>query len=334
MDSGATGARGALPGKLGEMTSRMYRRVLLPLVLVSGVGMAQKYEPLPPPLTVDPCATQPNPKIPADPKAKPPVCPPPAPAGAAPASPAADPFPFPGSSAPAAQGANPPAAKPSTADQFPFPGSDTPAASGAPDAPAPAKKGSTADQFPYPGETSKSPDAVPEGDTPRYVPDSPVPSGTAPAPKSEAGDDGSSSSSSSSSSSLPTAADDAEPDNTKPADTADTTKKKGRRALPKVSAQSPDERVTEDLNVAKFYSSRGNYEAAYLRSKDATTVMPDDAESHYRLAQAAQKLKKNDEAITEYNLYLKLDPGGDWTKETEEALSELQKAGDDRSRTR
>jgi Tfp pilus assembly protein PilF len=90
---------------------------------------------------------------------------------------------------------------------------------------------------------------------------------------------------------------------------------------------SPDERVTKDLDVAKFYSSHGNYEAAYLRSKDAITVMPDDAESHFRLAQAAQKLKKNDEAITEYNLYLKLDPGGDWSKDAQEALSDLQKGG-------
>ncbi|MEO8871033.1 MAG: hypothetical protein ABI357_09390 [Granulicella sp.] len=310
-----------MPGKLGEMTSRIYRRSLLPLVLLSGVAMAQKYEPLPPPLTVDPCATHPNPKIPTDPNAKPPVCPPPSPATAAPTPSTPDPFPFPGTSAPAE---NPPAAKPSTADQFPFPGSETPATpapSATPDAPpTPAKKGSTADQFPYPGETSKSPDAVPEGDTPRYVPDSPAPSGTTPAPKSDAADD-SSSSSSSSSSTLPTAADDAKPD-----DTANTVRpKKGRRALPKVSALSQDERVTEDLNVAKFYSSRGNYEAAYLRSKDAITVMPDDAESHFRVAQAAQKLKKNDEAITEYNLYLKLDPGGDWSEEAEEALLDLQK---------
>jgi Tfp pilus assembly protein PilF len=94
--------------------------------------------------------------------------------------------------------------------------------------------------------------------------------------------------------------------------------------LPKVSALSPDERVTEDLNVAKFYVGRGNYEAAYLRSKDATKVMPDDAESHFSLAQAAQKLKKNDEAIAEYTLYLKLDPGGDWAKAAERALTELR----------
>jgi tetratricopeptide (TPR) repeat protein len=127
---------------------------------------------------------------------------------------------------------------------------------------------------------------------------------------------------------LPTAADDDKPDDAKPADAADARRaKKGRRALPKVSALSQDERVTEDLSVAKFYSSRGNYEAAYLRSKDATTLMPDDAESHYRLAEAAQKLKKNDEAITEYNLYLKLDPGGDWAEAAQKALLDLKKGG-------
>ena len=90
-----------------------------------------------------------------------------------------------------------------------------------------------------------------------------------------------------------------------------------------MKAQSPDERVTEDLNVAKFYSGRGNFEAAYLRGKDATQTMPNDAESHFVLAEAARKLQKKDEAIAEYNAYLKLDPAGDWSKAAEKALSEL-----------
>nr|WP_246302094.1 tetratricopeptide repeat protein [Granulicella arctica] len=51
--------------------------------------------------------------------------------------------------------------------------------------------------------------------------------------------------------------------------------------------------------------------------------MPNDAESHFRLAQAAEKLKKKDEAVAEYNAYLKLDPGGDWAQEAQRSLSEL-----------
>ncbi len=94
--------------------------------------------------------------------------------------------------------------------------------------------------------------------------------------------------------------------------------------MPKVSAQSPDDRVTEDLKVAKFYSDLGNFQAAYMRSKDATQAMPDDAESHFALAQAAEKLKKKDEAVAEYSMYLKLDPAGDRTAAAERALKVLR----------
>ena len=303
------------------MVKHLPRSVGVILLMVPGVCLAQKYVPPPPPLTVDPCAVQPNAKFPVapDPKAKPPVCPPPgtvlsAPAatGAAPA--AADAFPFPGDAAPV-KPAGVTAAKPSAADQFPFPGS-TPAA-----APAAAKPGSAGDQFPYPGETNKSPDAVPEGNTPRYVPDSPASgSGSSSSQPMPGSPDNSSSSSSSSSGSdaLPSGGDDA----AKSED--DAAPVKPRHRLPKVSAQSPDDRVTEDLNVARFYSAHGNFEAAYLRSKDATKAMPDDAESHFALAQAAEKLRKKDEAAAEYALYLKLDPSGEKTALAQKALAGLQ----------
>lgn len=78
------------------------------------------------------------------------------------------------------------------------------------------------------------------------------------------------------------------------------------------------------MRVAKFYSGVGNYQGAYLRGKDAIKIMPNDAESHFVLAQAAQKLNRKDEAIAEYDQYLKLDPGGDWSKAAEKALGELQ----------
>jgi hypothetical protein len=197
------------------------------------------------------------------------------------------------------------AAKPSAAEQFPFPGE-----AAAPEAPKPgagkAGVGKVADQFPYPGETSASPDAVPEGNTPRYVPDG-----------ASSGD------SSSSSSGNPAAADDLDKARDKAA-ADDAAKPSGRRPLHKVSALSPDERVTEDLDVAKFYSGRGNFQAAYLRSKDATKIMPEDAESHFALAQAAEKLQKKDEAAAEYALYLKLDPAGDKTAAAKRALALLK----------
>ncbi len=82
--------------------------------------------------------------------------------------------------------------------------------------------------------------------------------------------------------------------------------------------------MSEDLDVAKFYSDRGNFQAAYLRAKDATKLMPDDAEAHFALAQAAEKLKRKDEAAIEYAVYLKLDPTGQKTVAAQRALSQLR----------
>lgn len=109
------------------------------------------------------------------------------------------------------------------------------------------------------------------------------------------------------------------------ADTPDTPTPPVRRRLPKVqNLQTPDERVDEDINVAKFYYNRGNYMAAYLRSKDAVKTEPNYAETHFSLAQAAEKMKKTDEAKAEYNAYLKLSPGGDNAKNAQKALEALK----------
>ena len=286
--------------KLRKMKTIWLRSLgVLALLLSAGrVGQAQAYTPPPPPLTVDPCAVVPrSAAAPVDPKGKAVVCLPAAPAPA-PAPSAADQFPFPGDVKGKAAGA----------EAFPYPG----------DAPAKAAKpagSKTADEFPYPGESSSSPDAVPEGNTPKYVPDAPAGGGKAPN-----GEDSSSSSSSSSSDDAAPAGDDKGPDT----DAGKTASPRGRRPLPKVSALSPDERVTQDLEVAKFYTDRGNFQAAYLRTKDAIKAMPEDAESHFALARAAEKLQKKEEAAAEYALYLKLDPAGDKTAAAQKALSQLR----------
>lgn len=97
------------------------------------------------------------------------------------------------------------------------------------------------------------------------------------------------------------------------------------RKLPKVArVQSDDERVDEDISVAKFYMNDENYQGAYLRAQDAVKIQPDYALAHFTLAQVAQKMKKKEEAIAEFNAYLKLDPEGDKRKEAERALDALK----------
>ena len=137
----------------------------------------------------------------------------------------------------------------------------------------------------------------------------------------------SSSSSSSSNDSSPSDNSSADPDATsKPAPGTDgAASTRTRRKLPKVqNLQTDDERVTEDLTVAKFYEDRGDLNAAYQRAKDAVKIEPKDAESHYVLAHLAQKLQKRDEAIAEFNNYLKIEPDGDKVKQARKALTQLQ----------
>ena len=98
-----------------------------------------------------------------------------------------------------------------------------------------------------------------------------------------------------------------------------------RRKLPKVTKlQSDDDREAEDLEVAKFYLDAGNPMAAYLRSKDAVKLKPDDAEAHFSLAEAAAKLKKRDEAVAEFQAYLKIEPDGGHVKAVQRSLAQLR----------
>ena len=98
-----------------------------------------------------------------------------------------------------------------------------------------------------------------------------------------------------------------------------------RKPLPVRKPQTKDQRVDEDLRVAKFYMNDDNLPGAYLRAKDAVRVEPDYSETHFMLGQVAEKMKKNEEAIAEYEAYLKMDPGGERTKDVTRALEKLKK---------
>lgn len=166
--------------------------------------------------------------------------------------------------------------------------------------PAATPPASPAQQFPFPGEANTPNTSAPNAPRPSADTAHPFPTESPDLP----GGDSSSSSSS---------------------DAPDATPPSTRRKLPKVQKlQTPDERVDEDIRVAKFYLNLDNFKAAYMRSKDAVQTEPDYAETHYSLAIAAQKLKKLDEAKAEYNTYLKLAPDGDNAKAARKALEGLQ----------
>jgi Tfp pilus assembly protein PilF len=82
-------------------------------------------------------------------------------------------------------------------------------------------------------------------------------------------------------------------------------------------------RFQDDLKVGKFYLQDGNPQGAYLRYKDAVDHVPDDPDALFGLAQAADKLKKKDEAILNYRETIKADPGGDHDRAARAALKDL-----------
>ena len=186
-----------------------------------------------------------------------------------------------------------------------------------------AKKPSISEQFPFPGEPSKPAATPPDSASPaptKNSADTDHPFPTA-APPRLPGDDSSSSSSSSSSSGDT----DTPPDIGPPLKDEGTEGTSTHRKLPKPKrVQTDDERVDEDLTVAKFYMGNENFQGAYLRAKDAVKVQPDYSNAHFVLAQAAQKLKKKDEAIAEFKTYLKLDPECEKIREAQQALDQLR----------
>jgi tetratricopeptide (TPR) repeat protein len=213
---------------------------------------------------------------------------------------------------------------PQSTPAAPCPASNQPANQNSQPCPTPAKKPSVAEQFPFPGEAAK-PASPPDSPKPATTPSDAAtqhPFPTAPTPKLPPDESSSSSSSSSNGEDPdPTAADTPTVDK----DGNPTPGTSVHRKLPKVKkVQSDDERVDEDLAVAKFYLRDENYQGAYLRAKDAVNVQPDYSAAHFALAEIAQKMKKKNEAIAEYQLYLKLDPDGEKAKAAKKALSELQ----------
>jgi Tfp pilus assembly protein PilF len=96
-----------------------------------------------------------------------------------------------------------------------------------------------------------------------------------------------------------------------------------RRRIKAPKVQTANERVDEDLSVSHFYIQSGDFQGAYLRAQDAVKTQPDYALAHFSLAEAAEKLNKNSEAVQEFQTYLKLEPDGKKAKAAEKALEKL-----------
>jgi hypothetical protein len=207
------------------------------------------------------------------------------------------------------------------------------------------KKPTAAEQFPFPGESPDTPlstapaaanpsaisaPGVPDAPTAAPTPAAKTPPTDFPFPGDRPSPSDSSSSSSSSSdqtpdaSANPNAAPSADPDKPILKDQGST----GRRILKRVNPpatklQTDEEREAEDLDVAHYYTQTGDFQGALLRAEDAIKIQPDDPDAHFAVADAARRLNKRDQAIAEYNAYLKLEPKGDKASAARKALARL-----------
>lgn len=84
--------------------------------------------------------------------------------------------------------------------------------------------------------------------------------------------------------------------------------------------------LKEDVQVGTYYLQSGNYPGAYSRFKEAATTHPESTDAMFGLAEAARHLHKNDEALSNYKLFLDIVPSGSKAKDARKALASLEKA--------
>ncbi len=218
--------------------------------------------------------------------------------------------------------ADKPASKPSTKDDNPFPEDvSKEAAKPNPDPPAadkPTPKPSTKDDNPFPEDVSKQAAKAAAGSSDSDHPADPA-SGT---PKPS------------------TATDNPFPESV----SRDAAKAAGNDPAPAAkpvvppgfsSSQSnpgPDQvvdpaRAKKDADVGGFYLQKGDYQGALLRYQDATTADPTNVDAIFGLAETQRVLKKNADAVRNYQLYLEIVPNGPKSKQALKALKALGVGG-------
>lgn len=82
-------------------------------------------------------------------------------------------------------------------------------------------------------------------------------------------------------------------------------------------------RAAKDVEVGDFYFKRKNYRAAEARYRDALLSKDNDAIATIRLAVCLEKLGILDDALAEYQSYLRILPHGPEAREAEKAIARL-----------
>ena len=83
-------------------------------------------------------------------------------------------------------------------------------------------------------------------------------------------------------------------------------------------------KAAKDVEVGDFYFKLKNYVAAESRYREALHYKDNDAIATFRLAVCLEKMGRPDEALEEYESYLKILPYGPEAKDAKRAIDRLK----------
>jgi len=86
-------------------------------------------------------------------------------------------------------------------------------------------------------------------------------------------------------------------------------------------------RALKDIEVGDYYFRRKNYRAALSRYQDALYYKDKDAAATFHLAQCQEKLGQPEEALDNYQGYLKILPHGPLSEEAQKSIERLKAKG-------
>jgi hypothetical protein len=78
--------------------------------------------------------------------------------------------------------------------------------------------------------------------------------------------------------------------------------------------------LEDDCEIGKIALRNKNYRGAEFRFRDALFRQPDNPDASFGLAQSLEHQRKNEEAISFYRSYLKLQPAGRHAQEAQKHL--------------
>jgi len=83
-------------------------------------------------------------------------------------------------------------------------------------------------------------------------------------------------------------------------------------------------KAAKDIEVGDYYFKRKNYGGAESRYREALVYKENDAVATYKLAICLEKLNRPDEALAEYENYVKILPNGPEAAEAKKAIERLK----------